>query len=161
MEILRRVGLAVRRVRRACPAVAVGPTPHLALDVPREGDATAREAVAEGFVILRPDTLRAIVEVVKSFEMPGASIENFTRKSVQIALSGIYDLRLHHDDVLSPVLRAWGVFDLEGLDGEGEKARTELSEFLLELQRQASRFEDRREAHREKLAKRGQTLETV
>lgn len=106
-------------------------------------------------------TMRAIVEVVKSFEMPGSSIENFTRKSVQIALAGIYDLRLHHDDVLSPVLRAWGVFDLEGLDGEGEKARTELSEFLLELQRQAGRFEDRREAHREKLAKRGQTLETV
>ena len=45
-------------------------------------------------------TMRAITEVVKSFEMPGSSIEDFTRKSVQIALSGIYDLRIHHDDVL-------------------------------------------------------------
>jgi acyl-[acyl-carrier-protein] desaturase len=106
-------------------------------------------------------TMRAIVEVVKSFEMPGASIENFTRKSVQIALSGIYDLRLHHDDVIAPVLRAWGVYDLEGLDEEGEKARTELDEILQELQRQAARFEDKRETHRAKLAARGQTLETV
>jgi acyl-[acyl-carrier-protein] desaturase len=106
-------------------------------------------------------TMRAITEVVKSFEMPGSTIEDFTRKSVQIAMAGIYDLRLHHDDVLSPVLRAWGVFDVEGLDAEGEKAREELSTFLAGLDQAAGRFEDKRTAYREKLAARGQALDTV
>jgi len=106
-------------------------------------------------------TMRAITEVVKSFEMPGSSIEDFTRKSVQIALSGIYDLRIHRDDVLSPVLRQWGVFELEGLDEEGEAARTELAEFLDRLDQSASRFEEKRSAHHAKLRSRGHEPETV
>ncbi|MGH8895075.1 MAG: acyl-ACP desaturase, partial [Actinomycetes bacterium] len=106
-------------------------------------------------------TMRAITEVVKTFEMPGSTIEDFTRKSVQIALAGIYDLRIHHDEVLSPVLRAWGVFDVEGLDAEGEQAREELVEVLRKLDEAAGRFEEKRDKHKEKLAARGQTLETV
>ena len=106
-------------------------------------------------------TMRAITEVVKTFEMPGSSIEDFTRKSVQIALSGIYDLRIHRDDVLSPVLRQWGVFELEGLDEQGEEARTELSTFLAELDEAANRFEEKRSAHHEKLRARGHVPETV
>jgi acyl-[acyl-carrier-protein] desaturase len=106
-------------------------------------------------------TLRAVTDVVKSFEMPGSTIEDFTRKSVQIALSGIYDLRIHHDDVIAPVLRAWGIYDVEGLDAEGEKAREELVTFLAGLDAAASRFEDKRNAHRERLEARGQTLESV
>ena len=73
--------------------------------------------------------MRAITEVVKTLpDARHARIEDFTRKSVQIALAGIYDLRIHHDDVLAPVLRAWGVWDVEGLDAEGEKARQELAD---------------------------------
>ena len=44
------------------------------------------------------------------------------RKAVQIALAGIYDLRVHHDDVVLPLVRQWGVLDLDGLDAEGEPA---------------------------------------
>ncbi|MGZ4595626.1 MAG: acyl-ACP desaturase [Actinomycetes bacterium] len=106
-------------------------------------------------------TMQAITEVVKSFQMPGNTIENFTRKSVQIALAGIYDLRIHRDEVLAPVLRHWGVFDLEGLDGEGEKARQELSDILESLDSAAARFEEKRETHRAKLAARGEVLESV
>jgi acyl-[acyl-carrier-protein] desaturase len=105
--------------------------------------------------------MRAITEVVKSFEMPGSTIENFTRKSVQIALAGVYDLRIHHDDVLAPVLRAWGVWDVEGLDADGEQARQELADTLAKLDQAASRFEEKRTAHRTKLADRGTPLQTV
>jgi acyl-[acyl-carrier-protein] desaturase len=106
-------------------------------------------------------TMRSIVEVVKSFEMPGNTIENFTRKSVQIAMAGIYDLRIHRDEVLAPVLRHWGVWDVEGLDGDGEKARQELSDVLDGLATAASRFEDKRDTHRAKLAARGEAFESV
>ena len=100
-------------------------------------------------------------EVVKTFEMPGHSIEDFTRKSVQIALSGIYDLRIHRDDVLGPVLRQWGVFELEGLDEEGEEARNELATLLDGLDKAAARFEDKRDTHHAKLRARGHEPEVV
>jgi acyl-[acyl-carrier-protein] desaturase len=105
--------------------------------------------------------MRAITEVVKTFEMPGSTIEDFTRKSVQIALAGVYDLRIHHDDVLAPVLRAWGVWDVEGLDADGELARQELADILAKVDQLASRFEEKRDAHRKKLAARGTPLQTV
>jgi acyl-[acyl-carrier-protein] desaturase len=92
-----------------------------------------------------PDaTLRAITDEVVSFTMPGVVIPGFTRKAAQIAKAGIYDLRIHYDEVILPLLRHWAVFDLEGLAGEGEKARAELADFLIQLDRQASRFEERR-----------------
>ncbi len=105
---------------------------------------------------LAPDeTMRAITDVVSTFQMPGSTIADFTRKSVQIAMAGIYDLRIHHDDVLRPVLRHWKVWDVEGLGAEGEQARTELDAFLADLDATAGRFEAKRAAHREKQAARG------
>jgi acyl-[acyl-carrier-protein] desaturase len=99
-------------------------------------------------------TMRAITEVVKTFEMPGADIPGFQRKAVEMAIDGIYDLRQHRDDVVMPVLRFWKVFELEGLNAEGEEARTELSEFLDTLDAQASKFEERRDSLKARLAAR-------
>ena len=88
--------------------------------------------------------LRAITDEVIDFHMPGIVIPGFVRKAAQIAKAGIYDLRIHHDEVILPLLRHWAIFDLEGLDAEGEKARVELADFLTQLDKQASRFEERR-----------------
>jgi acyl-[acyl-carrier-protein] desaturase len=87
----------------------------------------------------------AILKVVKNFEMPGSGIPGFQRKAVEMAVEGIYDLRQHKDDVLEPVLRFWKVFELEGLSQEGEVARTELADFMDGLEKQALRFEDKRD----------------
>jgi acyl-[acyl-carrier-protein] desaturase len=80
--------------------------------------------------------------------MPGSSIEGFSRRSLQIALAGIYDLRIHHDEVLAPVLKFWRLFELEGLSGPAEQARDNLGAFLTDLDRKATRFEEKREAQR-------------
>ena len=94
-----------------------------------------------------PDqTVQAVWDVVEDFAMPGSSIEGFTRRSLQIALAGIYDLRIHHDEVLSPVLKFWKLFDLEGLTPEAEQARQNLATFMAELYAKASRFEEKRAA---------------
>jgi acyl-[acyl-carrier-protein] desaturase len=103
-----------------------------------------------------PDqAMQAITDVVKTFVMPGSDIPGFQRKAVQIAVEGIYDLRQHRDEVVLPVLRYWKVFDLEGLSAEGEQARTELSTFLSDLDKQASRFEDKRDALKARMAAKG------
>jgi acyl-[acyl-carrier-protein] desaturase len=72
-------------------------------------------------------------------------IPGFFRKAAEIAKAGIYDLRVHHDDVVMPLLRQWKVFDIEGLDAEGEQARTELAAALEDLDGKASRFVAKRE----------------
>ncbi|MET7403100.1 acyl-ACP desaturase [Dactylosporangium sp. NPDC005572] len=96
-------------------------------------------------------TMRAVTRVATSFQMPGHTIEGFGRKSVLIAKAGIYDLRLHHDDVLVPVLRQLKAFD-RSLSGDGEAAREELAAFMAGLDAQASRFVERREAMRARVS---------
>ena len=105
---------------------------------------------------IAPDqAMAAIRDVVSGFERPGASIPGFQRKAVSMAVEGIYDQRLHHDEVVMPVLRFWGVFDLEGLTGSGEEAREELGSFLTGLDESASRFTEKRDALKARLAARG------
>ena len=89
--------------------------------------------------------MMAIRDVVKGFAMPGTDIPGFQRKAVVMAVAGIYDLRLHRDDVVAPVLRFWKVWDVEGLDAEGEAAREELAAYMDNLDKQADRFEDKRD----------------
>jgi acyl-[acyl-carrier-protein] desaturase len=87
--------------------------------------------------------VRAIVDEVLAFEMPGAGIPGFVRKAAQIARAGIYDLRSHRDDVLLPILRHWRIFELEGLDAAAEDARRRLAEHLEALDVAARRFEEK------------------
>jgi acyl-[acyl-carrier-protein] desaturase len=104
---------------------------------------------------ISPDqAMVAILDVVKSFQMPGTGIPGFQRKAVEMAVAGIYDLRQHKDEVLDPVLRFWKVFDLEGLSQEGEVARTELAELMEGLEKQALRFEDKRDLLRARMESR-------
>ena len=87
--------------------------------------------------------IRAIVDEVLGFKMPGAGIPNFVRKAAEIAKAGIYDLRVHRDEVLMPILRFWGVFELGGLDATAEAARLRLQDHLDRLDAAARRFEER------------------
>ena len=111
-----------------------------------------RNLLNAAFKLAPAQTMRAVTDVVTTFQMPGTGIEGFTRKAMTIANAGIYDLRLHIDDVLMPVLRQWGVFEMTDLDADGEKARDELSEFLARIEISASRFVERREARRARQA---------
>ena len=100
--------------------------------------------------------MRAIADVVTNFDMPGAGMPGFARKSVGIALAGIYDMQQHLEDVIAPVLRAWNVFGREDLTGDGQAAREELSAFLAGATADSDRFNEKREAHFERLIARGQ-----
>ena len=105
---------------------------------------------------LEPEaTLEAIADVLENFAMPGYGIPGFARKSVQIALAGIYDLDLHLNEVVTPVLRAWGIFELTGLSGEGERHRARISSLVERTSLDVARFTEKREAHFDRLTTRG------
>ncbi|MFD9946660.1 acyl-ACP desaturase [Nonomuraea sp. NPDC050547] len=114
-----------------------------------------RNLLKAAFELDPNQTMRAVTDVVTTFQMPGSGIQGFARKAMIIANEGIYDLRLHLDDVLMPVLRQWAVFDQTGLDAEGEKAREELAGFLEKTEVTAARFVARREERRARAANMG------
>jgi acyl-[acyl-carrier-protein] desaturase len=96
-----------------------------------------------------PDAaMAAIRDEVVYFQMPGAGMPDFARNSVTVARAGIYDLRLHHDEVIMPVLRFWRVFEREDLGPDGARARDELATFLSDLDARAARFVEQRERAR-------------
>ncbi len=103
-----------------------------------------RNVMQQAFNLVPDATMVAVTSVVEDFQMPGNEVEGFTRRSVQIALAGIYDLRIHHDEVLAPVLRAWNVWDRTDLGPEGEAARERLAAFMAGLDAAATKFEARR-----------------
>lgn len=114
-----------------------------------------RNLLGEALKLEPNHAMRAITDVLLNFQMPGAGMPGWGRKSVQIALAGIYDLQLHLEDVVMPVLRAWGIFELTTLTGDGAAARDELSQFLSKAEADVSIFNEKREVHFERLAARG------
>jgi acyl-[acyl-carrier-protein] desaturase len=97
-------------------------------------------------------TVQAVRDEVIGFQMPGTGILNFDRKARRIADAGIYDLRIHHDEVLTPVLRQWKFFQLEGLDAAAEQARDEVAAFLQGLDAFATQQDERRAAREARVA---------
>ncbi len=89
----------------------------------------------------------AIERQVAEFAMPGVGIPDFPRHATAIARAGIYDLAVHHDQILVPVvLRHWKVDQLEGLNAEAEQARERLMARLAKSERVARRMSERRQA---------------
>ncbi|HEY8169686.1 MAG TPA: acyl-ACP desaturase, partial [Candidatus Limnocylindria bacterium] len=102
-----------------------------------------RDVLSAALKLQPSAAVRAIVDEVLNFKMPGAGIPGFIRKAAQIAKAGIYDLKVHRDEVLMPILRHWKIFELSDLDATAEDARRRLSEYLARLDQQIARFEER------------------
>jgi len=84
---------------------------------------------------------------VTGFSMPGVGIPGFAEHAKRIANAGIYDLSVHHEQILVPmVLRTWNLEQIEGLDAEAEAARDRLMKYLTKSERVAARLARRREA---------------
>jgi acyl-[acyl-carrier-protein] desaturase len=98
----------------------------------------------------------SIKDVVVNFQMPGAGMPGWGRKSVQIALAGIYDPKSHLEGVIAPVLRAWNIFNREDFTGEGAAARDELAAYIASAEVDVSKFVEKRDAHFDRLEARGQ-----
>ncbi len=95
---------------------------------------------------IHPDAaMVAIRDEVFNFAMPGQGLTDFAKNAITIAKAGIYDLRIHHDDVLVPVLRFWNIFDRNDFGSVGEKAREELIGFLGLVDERARYYEEKQQ----------------
>ena len=103
-----------------------------------------RDILAEAIKIEASAAVCAIVDEVINFRMPGAGIIGFMRKAAEIAKAGIYDIRVHRDEIVMPILRYWRIFELTGLNEAAEAARQRLGAHLEKLEAQAKQMEARR-----------------
>jgi acyl-[acyl-carrier-protein] desaturase len=88
----------------------------------------------------------AIESQVRCFEMPGTGIVDFESHARAIARAGIYDFKVHHSQILVPVvLRHWGVESVTGLSDEAERARDALLKRIDRIGRVADRQLRRRD----------------
>lgn len=117
-----------------------------------------RNITEAGFEITPDQAMESVLEIVTSFDMPGSGMPNWRRNGVLMVKHGIYDLRQHLDEVVMPVLRKWNIEDRNDFGPEGEQAREKLMNFLVQLEKDATKFEEMRDrslareaAKREKL----------
>jgi len=95
---------------------------------------------------LAPDqAMEAIASIVENFRMPGQGMPNFRRNGVLMAKHGIYDPRQHLEDVLTPVLRKWKIFERTDFSAVGEQRREQLAAYMTDLEGQVLKFEEQRD----------------
>jgi acyl-[acyl-carrier-protein] desaturase len=88
----------------------------------------------------------ALEKQVRDFKMPGVGIPDFNHHAHRIAQAGIYDLLLHHDQILQPVvMRHYGVENLTGLSDEAERARDALITRVSRTGKAARRLAERQQ----------------
>lgn len=93
-------------------------------------------------------TVMAIERQVKEFEMPGTGIPSFKQHADAIAKAGIYDLKIHHDQILQAVVvRHWKLESIEGLNAEAEQSRERILRHISRLGRLGERLAARQAAN--------------
>ncbi|MEW9518717.1 acyl-ACP desaturase [Streptomyces tubercidicus] len=105
-----------------------------------------RNLLGAAFEMAPDQTMCAVRDVVTGFRMPGHGMPGFERSAARMAIGGIYNLRIHHDDVLQPVLRFLKVLEIGGLGPAGLAAQEELGLYMDGLDSQARKFDERQAA---------------
>jgi acyl-[acyl-carrier-protein] desaturase len=103
-----------------------------------------RDVTSAAIEIDASATVMAMHRQITGFAMPGFERPGFREKAIRIASAGIYDLRIHHDQVIMPVLRHWKLTELDGLDAEASRARDEILDFCERIDAAADRFSEKR-----------------
>ena len=90
--------------------------------------------------------------------MPGFTVPGFRRKAVIIAVGGVYDPRIHLDEVVMPVLKKWRIFDREDFSGEAARVRDDLAVLVKELESACDKFEVSKRRYVEREARKAESI---
>jgi acyl-[acyl-carrier-protein] desaturase len=99
--------------------------------------------VAAGLEIDPLTMLNAIFNQMNRFNMPGTGIPDFEEHSRAIAEAGIYDLTKFHEEVVTPTLKKWEIYDLDGLVPEAGKTISAIDKYVKILGRTAAIQKDK------------------
>ena len=89
------------------------------------------------------EVLAAIYRVLANFRMPGVGIPGYLRRSVEMAKAAVYNLRIHHDRVINPLLRDWKIDQLTDLTAQARELQQAVMELPAKVLGRAEAFERR------------------
>jgi acyl-[acyl-carrier-protein] desaturase len=93
-----------------------------------------RDLVKAGFEINASQIILAIEKQLSTFEMPGTDIQNFGHHAAVIASTGIYNLDLHYEQNLKPlILSHWKIEHVVDLSDEAKLSRDRILRRLTRL----------------------------
>lgn len=117
-----------------------------------------RDVSEAGMEIAPNKAMKSLHRVLRNFKMPGFSVPEFRRKAVMIAVGGVYDPRIHLDDVVMPVLKKWRIFEREDFTGEAAELRDDLALLIKELEVACDKFEVSKQRQLEREARTGKKV---
>ncbi|ASF96340.1 acyl-ACP desaturase [Mycobacterium avium subsp. paratuberculosis] len=117
-----------------------------------------RDVSAAGLDIAPNQAMKSVHRILRNFKMPGFTVPEFRRKAVIIAVGGVYDPRIHLDEVVMPVLKKWRIFEREDFTGEAARMRDDLGLLVKELQDASEKFEESKQRYLEREARRTEKI---
>ena len=117
-----------------------------------------RDVSEAGLEIAPNQAMKSLHRVLRNFKMPGFTVPEFRRKAVIIAVGGIYDPRIHLDDVVMPVLKKWRIFERDDFTGEAAGMRDDLALLVEELEQACDKFEESKRRRLEREARKAERL---
>ncbi|MFZ0833709.1 MAG: acyl-ACP desaturase [Mycobacterium sp.] len=117
-----------------------------------------RDVSEAGLEIAPNQAMKSLHRVLRNFKMPGYTVPEFRRKAVIIAVGGVYDPRVHLDDVVMPVLKKWRIFEREDFTGEAAAMRDDLALLVEELEEACEKFEESKRRRLEREARKAEKL---
>ncbi|BBZ70977.1 acyl-ACP desaturase [Mycobacterium paraseoulense] len=117
-----------------------------------------RDVSAAGLDIAPNQAMKSVHRILRNFKMPGFTVPEFRRKAVVIAVGGVYDPRIHLDEVVMPVLRKWRIFEREDFTGEAARMRDDLAVLVKELEQASDKFEESKQRYLEREARKTEKI---
>ncbi len=117
-----------------------------------------RDVSDAGLEIAPNQAMKSLHRVLRNFKMPGYTVPEFRRKAVIIAVGGVYDPRIHLEDVVKPVLKKWRIFEREDFTGEAAAMRDDLALLVEEIEAACDKFEESKQKRLEREARRAEKL---
>jgi len=77
---------------------------------------------------------------------------------VIIAVGGVYDPRIHLNEVVMPVLRKWRIFEREDFTGEAAWMRDDLGLLIKELEQASDKFDESKQRYLEREVRRTEKI---
>ncbi|HWF28065.1 MAG TPA: acyl-ACP desaturase [Mycobacterium sp.] len=117
-----------------------------------------RDVSEAGFEAAPNQAMKSLHKILRNFQMPGFQVPEFRRKAVFIAVGGVYDIRIHLDEVVLPVLKKWRIFEREDFTGEAAALRDDLGVLIKELETACEKFELSKQRQLEREARTGKRV---
>nr|WP_205873772.1 acyl-ACP desaturase [Mycobacterium gordonae] len=117
-----------------------------------------RDVSAAGLDIAPNQAMKSVHRILRNFKMPGYTVPEFRRKAVVIAVGGVYDPRIHLEEVVMPVLKKWRIFEREDFTGEAARMRDDLAVLIKELEAASEKFEESKHRYLEREARKAERI---